>query len=82
MRNTNRWRRGALSMTLLAAVAASQPANAGADKVTVCHIPPGNPENAHTIVVGPTAVPAHLAHGDTLGECGSGGGEGGEGGGQ
>lgn len=40
-----------------------------ADKVVICHIPPGNPANAHTIVVGAAAVPAHLAHGDTLGEC-------------
>jgi hypothetical protein len=37
--------------------------------VTLCHIPPGNSENAHTIEVGQAAVPAHLAHGDTLGEC-------------
>ena len=41
----------------------------GAGKVTLCHIPPGNPDNAHTITVGASAVPAHLAHGDTLGEC-------------
>jgi hypothetical protein len=39
------------------------------DKVTICHIPPGNPENAHTIVVGGSAVAAHLAHGDFEGEC-------------
>ena len=41
----------------------------GKKKVTICHIPPGNPENAHTIKVGESAVDAHLAHGDTLGEC-------------
>lgn len=41
----------------------------GTTKVAVCHIPPGNPANAHTIVVGEPAVQAHLAHGDTLGEC-------------
>ena len=41
----------------------------GAAKVTLCHIPPGNPDNAHTITVGASAVPAHLAHGDTLGPC-------------
>jgi hypothetical protein len=41
----------------------------GAAKVTLCHIPPGNPANAHTITVGAPAVPAHLAHGDTLGPC-------------
>ena len=41
----------------------------GTVKVTICHIPPGNPDNAHTITVGAPAVPAHLAHGDTLGPC-------------
>ncbi len=39
------------------------------DKVTICHIPPGNPGNAHTISVSGNAENAHLAHGDTLGEC-------------
>jgi hypothetical protein len=41
----------------------------GEIKVLVCHVPPGNPENPHTIEVGESAVPAHLAHGDTEGEC-------------
>ncbi len=41
----------------------------GQEKVTICHIPPGNPENAHTITVAQPAVNAHLAHGDTLGPC-------------
>jgi hypothetical protein len=49
------------------------PARAGVEKVTICHIPPGNPDNAHTIVVGAPAVPAHLAHGDFLGSCEGGG---------
>jgi hypothetical protein len=39
------------------------------EKVVICHIPPGEPENAHTISVSPNAVPAHLAHGDSLGPC-------------
>ena len=48
--------------------------HADADKVTICHFPPGNPENAQTITVGIAAVPAHLAlHGDSIGECGGGG---------
>jgi hypothetical protein len=47
-------------------------ANAGSDneKVTICHIPPGNPDNRHEITVSIFAVPAHvMLHGDTLGEC-------------
>lgn len=45
----------------------------GSGKVTICHIPPGNPARAHTIRVGGPAVPAHLAHGDVLGACDLGG---------
>ena len=39
------------------------------EKVVVCHVPPGNPGNAQTISIGESAVAAHLAHGDYLGEC-------------
>ena len=49
----------------------------GAGKITICHIPPGNPANAHTITVGLPALRAHLKHGDTQGACGSDGGTGG-----
>lgn len=51
-------------------------------KTTLCHVPPGNPANAHTICVGNAAVPAHLAHhsGDFVGTCSCAGG-GGDGGG-
>ena len=38
-------------------------------KTFVCHIPPGNIANAHSIHVGNAAVDAHLAHGDSLGQC-------------
>ena len=39
-------------------------------KTTICHIPPGNPANAHTLCVGNAAVPAHVQnHHDTLGVC-------------
>ncbi len=49
----------------MAALAAPKP------KVTICHIPPGNPGNAHTITVGAKAADSHIAnHGDTLGPCG------------
>ncbi len=39
------------------------------EKVTICHIPPGNPGNNHTISVGSPAVGAHLAHGDIDEPC-------------
>lgn len=39
---------------------------AGGEKVLVCHKPN---KNAHTLSIAPAAVPAHLAHGDTLGPC-------------
>lgn len=63
----------------------SQPLGAkggGEVKVTICHIPPGNPANAHTITVGAPAVAAHLAHGDTIGDCDEDEGEGEGGGGE
>jgi hypothetical protein len=45
-------------------------------KVLICHIPPGNPANAHTICVSANAVNAHLygnnTHNDFLGDCYSG----------
>ncbi len=41
----------------------------GRGKALICHVPPGNPANAHSICVGQSAVSAHLAHGDALGRC-------------
>ena len=38
-------------------------------KVTICHIPPGNPSAAHNITISVNALPAHLGHGDTEGAC-------------
>ena len=48
---------------------ASGSGSQGDHKQAVCHVPPGNPDNAHTIVVDDSAVPTHLDHGDTLGPC-------------
>ncbi|OJY29418.1 MAG: hypothetical protein BGO98_47020 [Myxococcales bacterium 68-20] len=42
---------------------------ASGKKATVCHRPPGNPNNAKTLEVGPSALAAHLGHGDTEGPC-------------
>lgn len=53
------------------AVAGIAQVGEGEEGVAVCHIPPGNPGNAHTIHVGASAVQAHLAHGDHEGACGS-----------
>lgn len=43
-----------------------------ADKVIICHLPPGNPNNPQTLSIGASAVPSHLEnhYGDALGECG------------
>ncbi len=38
-------------------------------RATICHRPPGNPANSHTITIGASAVPAHMAHGDAPGPC-------------
>ncbi len=38
----------------------------GGGKVDICHIPPGNPANWHTINVSVNAVPAHEGHGDPI----------------
>jgi hypothetical protein len=35
----------------------------------MCHVPPGNPDNFHTITISENAVEAHLAHGDLPGSC-------------
>ncbi len=51
--------------------------NPGTDdrgKITICHIPPGNPANSHTITIAESAWPAHQAHGDVQGACTNGGG--------
>ena len=53
--------------SVLESVVATEEAGA---KATICHRPPGNPGNQHTLSVGGSAVPAHLAHGDLIGECG------------
>lgn len=47
-----------------------QPACTNPKKTLVCHIPPGNPANAHEICVGNPAVEPHQTHhGDFLGPC-------------
>lgn len=60
------------SMATLSCTPADE--DAGAFDGTICHIPPGNPDAAHTITVGSeNAVEKHMSnHGDTEGACGDG----------
>lgn len=39
------------------------------NKVVVCQVPPGNPENEHEICIAKQAVDAHIAKGSYLGVC-------------
>lgn len=41
------------------------------NKVDICHYPPGNPDNPQNLNVNVNAVKAHLAHGDSVGDCGT-----------
>ena len=60
---------GVLAIVALAVVGGAM-AQQNESQVTICHRPPGNPENAQTITVGQSAVAAHQQeHGDTLGPC-------------
>lgn len=43
--------------------------NSGNQKVEMCHVPHGNPGNTQDICIDASAVPAHLAHGCTIGSC-------------
>ncbi len=56
-------------LLVLALLLSAPAAWAGNAKVKVCHIPPGNPGNFHTITVSENALQAHLGHGDLAGAC-------------
>lgn len=36
------------------------------DKITICHVPPGNVDNCHEITISRSALQTHLDHGDRL----------------
>ncbi len=48
------------------AAAPPNPEDPDTSKVTLCHVPRGNPAAAHVITVGARAVAAHLRHGDSI----------------
>jgi hypothetical protein len=58
-----------LAVQQVAARRVSGPDDDDGAKMDVCHVPKGNTANAHTINVGMSAVPDHLAHGDSLEAC-------------
>ena len=39
------------------------------EEIVICHIPPGNPDKAHTITIDESALDEHMAHGDDDGPC-------------
>lgn len=45
------------------------PTDFASKKIDICHMPPGNPDNAHTISISINALRAHLAHGDYMEAC-------------
>ena len=47
----------------------SYPIDYESKKIEICHVPPGNPDNAHTLSISVNAMRAHLAHGDYIDKC-------------
>src|SRR3990172_11448301 len=39
------------------------------NNILICHIPPGNPSNSHTLSIPQSSWSAHKAHDDTIGAC-------------
>jgi len=64
-------RRGLLSISVLTLLLVAGVASAGQQTATLCHVPPGNPDKAHEIVVSESALKAHLQHhpDDFVGTC-------------
>jgi hypothetical protein len=59
-----------MGMSAFAPAMADKPGNEPNEgKVLVCHIPPGNPANFHTISISEDDVQDHLDHGDFEGDC-------------
>lgn len=57
------------TLTILLTSFSSTHAEENPGRAIICHIPPGNPANVHTIVISNNALDTHLLHGDFLGKC-------------
>ncbi len=57
------------NLVLLGTVLVQAAGGQGGGPTTICHLPPGDPDAAHTITVSAAALPAHLGHGDPIGAC-------------
>jgi len=67
-----------VSFAAMTALLSAVPASWGEEKVTICHVPPGNPANVQIITIGESAVAHHFSNhvGDGypgIGRCGTGG---------
>jgi len=62
-------KRGVVLRGVAVALFLASAAWARQQKVEICHLPPDNPANAHTINVSEKALPDHLAHGDAACSC-------------
>jgi hypothetical protein len=60
-----------IALLVVAGVIVAAVSFAGGTKVTICHIPPGNPDNPQTITIGESAVDKHIGlhAGDYKGRC-------------
>jgi len=47
----------------------SYPVDYESKKIEICHVPPENPDNVHTLSISVNAMRAHLAHGDYIDKC-------------
>ena len=70
MKRTLQFHLAVLAGLVLLLVGLSTSMAAPAPKVKVCHIPPDDPANFHTITISENALQAHLDHGDKFGACG------------
>lgn len=64
MKNT--FLRFSFTFAAIACVALFSSFKTSNNKITICHIPPGNPGNCHEITISVNALDAHLDHGDTF----------------